>query len=487
LGELVVPATRTPIALIDEVATLLASGDEPYAMIGEVLDHVRRAVGADACTICIDGDGACPPARLSIPLQAGSRRLGVLAIATRASLAEDQERELRRVATILVPAVLASRQASAMSREVALRTQQVEAQRRFIEKIIDSLPLGMHVIDRDYRIQAWNRKRETGTQGIAREDALGRPIFDVLNRQPEEMLRREFDEVFATGRIGQYEMESVATGEPRHYRVSKIPMRIADDDVTHVITVGEDITEWKRAQERVAHAEKLAAVGQLAAGVMHEINNPLATIGACGESMSLDLQQTAGVPESTRKELEEYLKIIDHEVHRCKRIIDDLLQFSRRGSAGKMPVDVHLVLEETLLLLKHHSRFKKVDVEREFMQPPPVVHGNQEQLIQVFIALLLNAADAMREHGKVRLRTAPGSTAREIAVEVMDQGHGIPAGELSKIFEPFYTTKPPGRGTGLGLSICYGIVSEHGGRIEVESAVGQGSTFRVLLPAGELP
>ncbi|HJU65984.1 MAG TPA: ATP-binding protein [Gemmatimonadaceae bacterium] len=455
-------------------------------MLGEALDRVRRATGARTCTICLDGDCSTQPAARSFPLSAGSRRLGALTISTERALTSDQERELGLVATVLVPTVLASQQANAMAREMALRTQEVEAQRRFIERIIDSLPLGMHVIDREYRIQAWNRKRETGTQGIARDEAIGRTIFEVLNRQPQEMLRREFEDVFRTGRIGQYEMESVATGEPRHYRVSKIPMRIADDDVTHVITIGEDITEWKRAQERVAHAEKLAAVGQLAAGVMHEINNPLATIGACGESMSIELQQASAVPDTTRKELEEYLRIIDHEVHRCKRIIDDLLQFSRRGSAGKSAVDIHLVLEETLVLLNHHSRFKKVEVERDFTEPAPVVHGNQEQLIQVFIALLLNAADAMKERGKVRLRTAPGASSGVVAVEVADQGHGIPAGELSKIFEPFYTTKPPGRGTGLGLSICYGIVSEHGGRIEVESTVGQGSTFRVLLPAGEM-
>ncbi|MGH7717524.1 MAG: PAS domain-containing protein, partial [Gemmatimonadaceae bacterium] len=199
--------------------------------------------------------------------------------ASAAPLHDDSFALLEHVASLLaggedaravLPRVLESLRA--LSAEMTARAHQVEAQRRFIEKIIDSLPLGIHVIDRDYRIQAWNRKRETGTQGISREEAIGRTIFEVLHRQPGERLRREFEEVFETGRIGRYEMESLATGEPRYYRVSKIPMRIDDEGISHVITIGEDVTEQKQARERAVHAEKLAAVGQLAAGVMHEIN-----------------------------------------------------------------------------------------------------------------------------------------------------------------------------------------------------------------------
>src|SRR2546426_11576302 len=133
----------------------------------------------------------------------------------------------------------------------------------------------------DLRIRAWNRKREAGTQGVAREDAVGRDIFDVLDRQPRDLLKREFDRVFDTGELQQVEMESQASGEARYYRITKIPMRQDGHDISHVITIGEDITEWRQAQQRLTETEKLAAVGQLAAGAMHEINNPLATILAC--------------------------------------------------------------------------------------------------------------------------------------------------------------------------------------------------------------
>src|SRR5256885_1574415 len=187
-----------------------------------------------------------------------------------------------------------------LASEVALRTHEMEAQRSFAAQIIDSLPVGLYVIDRTYRIRAWNRKRETGMQGVSREDAVGREIFDVLDRQPRDLLKREFDRVFDTGELQQVEMESQASGEARHYRITKIPMHQDGGAISHVITIGEDITEWRQAQQRLTETEKLAAVGQLAAGVMHEINNPLATILACCEALALrtaDLARRAHGPE----------------------------------------------------------------------------------------------------------------------------------------------------------------------------------------------
>jgi len=386
------------------------------------------------------------------------------------------------VAQMLAPVLAATELSQDLASEVALRTRELEAQRNFAARIIDSLPVGLYVIDRAYRIRAWNRKREAGTQGVSREEALGREVFEVLDRQPRELLRQEFDRGFTTGEIQQVEMESLATGEARYYRITKIPMRLDDDEISHVITIGEDVTDWRRAQQRLTQTEKLAAVGQLAAGVMHEINNPLATILACCEALGLRL---GDLPTAERQAQEEYLKIIDTEVQRCRRIVDGLLDFSRPKSGHKRPVDINAVIEQTLFLLKHHDRFKYLTVERQLAAGLPAPSADPERLIQCFMALMLNALDAMNARGVLTVRTCVNPhRGDEIIVEFIDTGAGIRQEDLSKIFEPFFTTKPQGRGTGLGLSVAYGIVEEQRGRIEVESQVGVGSDFKVYLPVG---
>jgi len=314
---------------------------------------------------------------------------------------------------------------------------------------------------------------------------VGRQIFDVLDRQPRALLKREFDRVFATGEIQQVEMESQSSGGMRHYRITKIPMRLDDREISHVITIGEDVTEWRQAQQQLSQTDKLAALGQLAAGVMHEINNPLATVAACAESLSLRLfdMRKAGcdVPPQT----DEFIRIIEQEVQRCKRIVDSLLTFSRPRSGDRAPTDINSVIQQTLFLLKHHTRFKRLRVQTLLDVELPPVPANAEQLIQVFMALLINAADAMSDAGRITIRTRRGiSEAEAVVAEVIDEGSGIGRSDLPRIFEPFFTTKPPGRGTGLGLSVCYSIIADHGGRIEVDSAAGAGSTFRILLPGG---
>ncbi|HEX7977782.1 MAG TPA: ATP-binding protein [Gemmatimonadaceae bacterium] len=391
----------------------------------------------------------------------------------------EEQTFLATVADILAPLLKQAAYAEQLESEAIERTQQIDRERRMTARIIDSLPVGLYVIDREYRISVWNRKRETGMQGVSREDAIGRTIFEILHRQPASVLRREFDDVFATGRLQTFQMESHASGEMRTYRISKIPMRLDDGPVTHVITVGEDVTDWREAQERFAQAEKLAAIGTLAAGVMHEINNPLATIAACAESLELSRDEP---PPALR----DGLRLIQSEVARCKGITDSLLDFSRPKATDKALVDVNAAIDRTLFVLKHHSRFKKLTVETDLDRSlGPVVLANEEQLVQVFMALLLNAMDAMREQGTIELRTRWGADARSVVAEVVDHGEGIRRADLPKIFEPFYTTKPPGRGTGLGLSICYAIVAEHGGRIEVDSTPGEGSVFRIVLPRSD--
>ncbi len=419
---------------------------------------------------------------LRYPLSHEGEELGLLeAVVADGPSTPSLARVAQIVANVLSPLLAALELSEDLASEVALRTREIEAQRRFTAKIIDSLPVGLYVIDTDYRIQAWNRKRETGTQGVVREEAIGRTVFEVLHRQPHKLLKREFDRVFRTGELEAMEVASDLMGDRRHYRLTKIPMRVEGDDVTHVITIGEDITEWKNVQQQVAQTEKLAAVGQLAAGVMHEINNPLATIRACVDWLAVNAED---MPDGVRGGIEEYLGIIESELNRCSSIVNGLLDFSRPKARMKKAAHLNQILEEALFLVKHHDRFKGITLEYTAGDDLPTINANREQLIQVFLALMLNAIDAMEGKGALTVRTERNPDRHdEVVVLLSDTGVGIAHEELSKIFEPFYTTKQPGRGTGLGLSICYGIVQEHGGRISVESQIGAGSEFRVYLPA----
>jgi len=366
--------------------------------------------------------------------------------------------------------------------EVSRRTREAEEQKRFTEKIIDSLPVSLYVVDRDMRIVAWNRNREVGGLGISREQVLGRNVFQVLARQPRRRLEEEFTDVFRTGEMVRMEQDSHYDGQKKVWKISKIPMRVDNAEVTHVITVGEDITEQKKMNEAVIHAEKLASIGRLAAGVVHEINNPLATIAACSEALTARVDDIEG--EELHDDFAEYLQIIREEAFRCKTITNSLLEFSHQRQAEKVPADLNQLMEQTLQLIRHHPRLNKMTIVKEFDQTLAQIFVNEGQMKQIFIAMISNAFDAMEGEGTLTIRTRwhESDGRKLLCTEFGDTGCGIPAEHLQKIFDPFFTTKPLGRGTGLGLSVCYGIVSEHGGKIEVDSVEGAGSTFRVLLP-----
>ena len=341
---------------------------------------------------------------------------------------------------------------------------------------IDSLPVGLYVVDREYRVVLWNRKRETGTQGLRRGDVIGRRVLDVLRRQPPELLEAEFERVFSTGDVRVDEQDVHVGNDVRTYRTTRLPMRIDGATVSHVITIGEDVTETRAIQRAMHQSEKLAAVGQLAAGVMHEINNPLATIGGCAAAI------IARVGDDAAPVVKEYLGIIESEVNRCTGIIEGLLDFSRVGRGGPTlaPTDLNAVLERTLDLLKHHQRFRRLHVTRDFAAVLPPIRGDADRLVQAAMAILLNAADATSGRGNVALRTRVEGTV--VAVEFEDDGPGIAADVLPRIFDPFYTTKGPARGTGLGLAICYGIVADHDGHLDVRSEPGVCTVFRMTLP-----
>ncbi|MEW6333747.1 MAG: cache domain-containing protein [Thermodesulfobacteriota bacterium] len=229
-----------------------------------------------------------------------------------------------------------------------------------------------------------------------------------------------------------------------------------------------------RIQNELLHKEKLASMGQLAAGVAHEINNPLGTIMLYAEILYQEAEEDAAKRED--------LRMIIDATHRCKRIVADLLNFAREQKLLTQESDLHDVLEQAIKSVSSQPSFKWVRIVRSFAPDLPSIQSDPAQLIQVFVNLLNNAADAMSPEGGTITLTTLLYSDRAVEIQVTDTGRGIPKESLGKLFTPFYTTKPLGTGTGLGLSIVYGIVKMHRGQIQVSSEMGKGTTFTITLP-----
>ena len=226
-------------------------------------------------------------------------------------------------------------------------------------------------------------------------------------------------------------------------------------------------------QQRLLHKEKLASMGQLAAGVAHEINNPLGTIQLFSSAVLKSLPQ--GDPRR------DDLKMIQSETDRCKVIVGSLLNFARQQEGLAEETDLNALLDQAVEAVAHQPSFAHVSIERRYAQDLPRIQADPSQLQQVFVNLMNNAADAMEGSGTITISTRPVN-ATSVEADVADTGCGIPEEDLGRLFTPFYTTKPPGKGTGLGLSIVYGIVKMHRGQITASSCVGRGSSFKVTLP-----
>jgi signal transduction histidine kinase len=243
--------------------------------------------------------------------------------------------------------------------------------------------------------------------------------------------------------------------------------------------MAEDIERLRALNEHLVRAEKLAAAGALAAGVAHEVNNPLASI-----SSLIQIIQSRPLTPDREAETREMLRLISTQIERISQVLRDMLDFARQRPPERARLDLARVVESSLRLAAFDKDFKRLRVKTDFDGRTPKVSADPDQLQQVFLNLLLNARDAMPDGGDLRVSLSFDEGAHEVFVEFADTGHGIPSDVLPHVFDPFFTTKRAG--AGLGLAVCYGIVTAHGGRVSVESGGGvPGTTVRVALPADE--
>jgi len=233
-----------------------------------------------------------------------------------------------------------------------------------------------------------------------------------------------------------------------------------------------DIDELQRLNEQLVRTEKLAAMGTLAAGVAHEVNNPLASISSLVQIM----RAADGHSDETR----ERLNLISAQIERIGQVTRDMTNFARSRPAARGEIDVNKVIDTALRLASFDKAFQNLDIERETTKDLPAVHADEDQLQQVFLNLFLNSRDAMPDGGTLSIKVSQNE--KDLVVEIADDGTGIDSEDVNQVFDPFFTTKPTGKGTGLGLAVCYGIVTAHGGRIEKKNNVPTGTIFTVSLP-----
>jgi two-component system, NtrC family, sensor kinase len=264
-------------------------------------------------------------------------------------------------------------------------------------------------------------------------------------------------------------------------QVTTSPMFNPVGEVRGLVVIVKDISELKSHQERMLQASRLADIGLLAAGVAHEINTPLASIALRAESLLRNTQDERLQAIDTFKNFPRYLKTIDEEIYRCKKIISALLEFSRARRPEVKVVDLNALAERAADLVSHQMKLKQVTLGLKLESGLPTIEADEGQLRQALIALLMNALDATTAQGHVDIETKR-ETPTSVSLSVDDDGAGIAPEHVDKVFSPFFTTKPVGQGTGLGLAIVHGIVTSHGGEIHVDSVVGRGTKIALLLP-----
>ncbi|MDR4464129.1 MAG: PAS domain S-box protein [Nitrospira sp.] len=356
--------------------------------------------------------------------------------------------------------------------KVRERTREIEETKQYLENLLENANDVIYILDLDQHFTYVNSK--INAWGYRKDDLVGRPYLSLLSRRHRG---RRLKNTLDIGAKQVYEVEVVTRlGEPRTVMVSVSPLHGVDGEILGVLGIARDMTETKKLERQIRNAEKLASIGKLAAGVAHEINNPLGGILNCLYNLR------KGTLTAARQE--EYWASMEYGVRRVQKIVRQLLDFSQQHEPEFSPTDINRIVEQVLVLTTHLFGPNQIRLEVFPGQELPSVMVDRHMIEQVLMNLILNAVQAMKHGGTLTIRT---SVVEGVCrVDVTDTGWGIPASILPRVFDPFFTTKGEGEGTGLGLSVNLGIAERHGGKILVESEVGKGTTFTLCLPVSRV-
>ncbi len=342
----------------------------------------------------------------------------------------------------------------------------------FNERILKSVSLGIYTVDNDLMITSWNH-RMVEMSGVSVERAVGAKLHELFPNLIAEGVIERVNQVLQSGKKAKLRLLHRQLNGTNRFQKRRLAPLHDGEDVTGVVIIVEDITEFKRLLDQTVQSEKLAEVGRLSAGIAHEINNPLAMVAYATELLKREKPLSAFQ--------EEMLEKIEVEVERLKNLTGGLLSFSSNRETQSRVVNLTDLIAEVLKLLRFELQRKSIQLETDFGETP-VISADPNKLKQVIINLVMNSVHAMQSQGRILLTTRVNSDGM-LELLIRDDGPGIAAELMGQVFEPFFTTKAEGEGTGLGLYICQNIIREHGGTITVESQPGEGTSFIISLPA----
>ncbi|MBI2881037.1 MAG: PAS domain S-box protein, partial [Candidatus Tectomicrobia bacterium] len=349
---------------------------------------------------------------------------------------------------------------------------------RHLASVVESANDLIISLDAEGAVLTWNSAAER-ILGFSSRQVVSRPFFALFpEKTQEDLMKARVAQVVREGEVQEVET-GMMTKAGREVLIGWRFSAMREDGgrVTAVVGVGRDLTEKRQLELRLIQSAKMAALGEMAGGIAHEVRNPQAIASAAAQILL-----KRGDDPALRRECAEKIRAA---ATRAGAIIENLLKFARPSEGLDERVDVNEALEDTLSLVGHQISLQSVEIEKRLAPRLPAANGNKNQLQQVFMNVILNAYHAMPAGGKLTIETAPAGDGEQRGVEIRltDTGCGIPEANLSRIFDPFFTTMPVGQGTGLGLALAYSIIRHHHGRIRVESAVGKGSSFTINLPA----
>jgi two-component system NtrC family sensor kinase len=351
------------------------------------------------------------------------------------------------------------------------KASQIERLKDFSENIVESLSVGVLTTDLEGRIESWNSFLEQRF-GVSREGALDRPAEEVLPPELAAEIALADGSGSGGGVVTIYKLRVPSATAEIVVNVAIAPLRGKAGEQLGRLVLLDDITERVQLEEQMRQTEKLSSLGLLAAGVAHEVNTPLAVISNYAQMLARQI----GADDPRQLLVDKIVK----QTFRASEITSNLLNFSRAASSTFSDIDLNGVIRDTLALVRHPLGSSQIQVDLLLDSELPAIFGNANRLQQVFLNLFLNARDAMPSGG--RLTVVSSRSNSHVEVHVTDTGHGIRPDHVNRVFDPFFTTKIPGQGTGLGLAVTYGIIREHGGKVELESHPGRGTSFRLEFP-----